>query len=118
MRIRSWSTWPSVALVALGLLPSRILAGNVLQTSGYSLCSANATVQVQKFNISYDRDTQQVTFDVAGTSTQVQNVTASLIVYAYGNQVYQKSFDPCASDSYVSQLCPGGSRYLNSLISH
>lgn len=57
-------------------------------------------------NIQYNRATQKVTFDVAGTSTKVQNVTASLTVLAYGQQVYQKDFNPCDSSTPVQQLCP------------
>ena len=57
-------------------------------------------------NIQYNRQTKQVTFDVAGTSEKEQKVTASLVVTAYGKQVYQKDFNPCDKDTLVQQLCP------------
>jgi hypothetical protein len=57
-------------------------------------------------NIQYNRATQQVIFDVAGTSATSQKVMASLTVSAYGKQVYQKSFNPCDTASFVAQLCP------------
>ncbi|KAN0076054.1 Transient receptor potential (TRP) ion channel domain containing protein [Elaphomyces granulatus] len=106
MRISVISVLPAVSLIILGFLPSQILADDILKADGYSLCSQNSDIQVQKFDISYDRASQQVTFDVAGTSNTVQNVTASLIVTAYGNQVYQNTFDPCAAGTKVDQLCP------------
>jgi hypothetical protein len=109
MRISVISVLPAVSLIILGFLPSQILADDILKADGYSLCSQNSDIQVQKFDISYDRASQQVTFDVAGTSNTVQNVTASLIVTAYGNQVYQNTFDPCAAGTKVDQLCPGSS---------
>ena len=106
MRINPLS---AAVCVAVALLPTKTLAADVLKTNGYSICSGNPTVQVQKFNIEYDRTTQKLTFDVAGTSDKQQNVTASLFVSAYGRQVYQKDFDPCAADTKVEQLCPGTS---------
>lgn len=86
---------------------SRVLGVNVLQTDGFSSCSTSATVTVQKVDINYDNDNQTVSFDVAGTSTEVQNVTAVLNVTAYGQNVYSNSFDPCDSKTFVQQLCPG-----------
>lgn len=106
MRISPWS---AAVCVAAGLFPAQILAADVLKTDGFTVCSTHSTVQVQRFNIEYDRTTQKLTFDVAGTSDKVQNVTASLSVSAYGRQVYQKDFDPCAPESMVAQLCPGTS---------
>lgn len=58
-------------------------------------------------HITYTKSTRQVVFDVSGTNEKAQNVTASLEVYAYGNQVYTKEFDPCGSDNHVAELCPG-----------
>jgi hypothetical protein len=99
----------ALVCVAVGLLPVQILAADVLKTDGYSMCSATSAVRVQRFNIEYDRTTQLLTFDVAGTSDKEQKVTASLSVSAYGRQVYQKDFDPCAAATKVDQLCPGTS---------
>jgi Transient receptor potential (TRP) ion channel/ML-like domain len=70
------------------------------------MCGGTADITVQKMNIQYNRATQKVTFDVGGMSTKVQNVTASLTVLAYGQQVYQKSFNPCDPSTPVAQLCP------------
>ena len=66
----------------------------------------NAEITVQQMNIQYDRQNNQVTFDVAGTSDKQQKVTASLVVSAYGKQVYQKDFNPCDQATLVTQLCP------------
>ena len=66
----------------------------------------DASITVQRMNIQYDRQTNQVTFDVAGTSEKEQKVMASLVVTAYGKQVYQKDFNPCDEATAVKQLCP------------
>lgn len=102
------------ALLALGLMPARTLAADTLSTDGVSTCLDGSDIEVQKLNITYTRSTRQLVFDVAGTNEKEQNVTASLTVTAYGNEIYNKDFDPCSSDNYIEQLCPG--MYLQSLI--
>src|ERR1700753_620552 len=94
-------------VILLTTLPARVLGGDILQTNGFSSCGSNANIQVHKMNITYNRATQMIAFDVSGTSNMVQNVTASLTVTAYGPQVYQNSFDPCSAATKVDQLCPG-----------
>ena len=86
----------------------RVLGGNILHTSGFTDCgSSNATVKVNNVDISFDKSNKQITFDVSGSSTEEQKVTAELIVTAYGINVYSDTFDPCAEDTKVDQLCPG-----------
>lgn len=87
-----------------------VSAGEILETNGFSSCAANASVTVQKVEITYNNDNKTVNFDVQGTSTMVQNVTAILNVTAYGRQVYSNSFNPCAESTFVQRLCPGKSR--------
>ena len=105
--MRSFAGVRSILLLALlSALPVSVLGGDVLTTSGYSSCVNNPTVDVNKMNVTYDRNTRQLSFDVAGISKQVQNVTANLIVSAYGKQVYNNSFNPC--DTGMPEMCPGG----------
>lgn len=95
----------SVAL--LSSLPAGVFASSdVLATNGFTTCGDNATVQVNTLNIAFDRSTNIVTFDVSGTSTEQQNVTAHLSVSAYGTEFYSKDFNPCDNSTYVEKLCP------------
>jgi hypothetical protein len=84
---------------------STAYAADVLQSSGFTNCANNADIKVNRANITFDRASGQVVFDVSGTSVKSQNVNATLVVTAYGNTVYSKSFDPCAEK--IVQLCPG-----------
>ncbi|KAK5663296.1 hypothetical protein OQA88_3724 [Cercophora sp. LCS_1] len=93
------------AVVGLALV-NGVVGVEILETTGFSSCNQNASVSVQKANIKYNNDNKTVTFDVAGTSTRVQNVTAVLNVTAYGQQIYSNSFDPCSPGTFVKQLCP------------
>lgn len=97
---------PLISLLLLGTLPARGLAAQILKTSGFSTCLASADITVQNVDIEYDNDDKTVTFNVAGTSASIMNVTAVLNVTAYGTQVYQNSFNPCDASTFVSQLCP------------
>ncbi|KIV83289.1 hypothetical protein PV11_05327 [Exophiala sideris] len=101
-----WRT-SAIGLACLALLPS-VLGTDILSTSGVSDCAngTSSSITVNNVSISFDKSSDNITFDASGTSTQDQYVTADLVITAYGVQAYQKSFDPCSSDTYVSQLCP------------
>jgi hypothetical protein len=101
------SSFYAISLLLLGALPGRVLAVQILQTSSFSTCLSGSNITVQQLDIVYNNDNKTVTFNVAGASTTVQNVTAQLNVTAYGISVYQNSFNPCAESTYVQQLCPG-----------
>ena len=109
--LRQFSAISAISLL-LGALPGRALAAQILTTSGFSTCLTNSDITVQKLDITYDNDAKTVTFDVAGSSAKVMNVTAVLNVTAYGTQVYQNSFNPCDPSTFVSQLCPGKFEFL------
>ncbi|KAL8682540.1 MAG: hypothetical protein Q9186_001393 [Xanthomendoza sp. 1 TL-2023] len=93
-------------VLVLGALPVRVLGADILKTSGFTSCLDDSAIKVTKLHVEYDRSKGTVTFDVGGNSAKIQNVTASLTVSAYGNQVYTKNFNPCDPASEVAQLCP------------
>ena len=94
-----------------GALPLAVYAGDILKTDGFSICSNNSDIKVEKMNIEYNRATGKVTFNVAGTSARQQNVSAALTASAYGREIYRKEFNPCDPDAFVAQLCPGKFRH-------
>lgn len=97
------------ALVATtAVLVGGAIGADILTTNGFSICStADSAITVQNLDISFDRSTNKIVFDVQGTSARSQEVTATLIVEAYGKSVYNNTFDPCAAGTKVDQLCPG-----------
>ncbi|TGO46307.1 hypothetical protein BCON_0332g00070 [Botryotinia convoluta] len=106
MMLRPISTLSTLSLVLIGTLPGRVLAAQTLTTTGYTSCLADSNISVQKMAVTYDNDAKTVTFDVAGSSTKSQNVTAEINVTAYGISVYSNTFNPCDSTTFVEQLCP------------
>lgn len=96
------------ALTAAALfstLPLGVLGADVLTTNSFSTCLENSEIRVDKLDVSYNKNTRKITFDVAGESTTAQNVTAKLVVSAYGKQFYEKTFSPC--DQGMKEMCPG-----------
>lgn len=107
MRLRRTLWECIIRTLIFGALPVGVVGTDILKTTGFTTCLDNSTITVTNLNVSYDRVAGAVTFDVAGTSSKRQNVTAALTVTAYGKQVYQKTFNPCDTDTKVDQLCPG-----------
>ncbi|KAK9389449.1 hypothetical protein V1515DRAFT_593312 [Lipomyces mesembrius] len=100
----------SLAIVSLAVLATSrfVQADSIIGTSTFYTCDGiNATVIVSKFSVSYSKQTQNITFDLAGTSTEQQNVTATISVSAYGNHLFNYTFDPCDYD--IKPLCPAPS---------
>ncbi len=95
------------AAICAAALASRALGDQILVTTGFTTCDSDDSVEVQRVEITYNNDAKTITFDVAGMSKSVQNITAALTIRAYGQDVYTKSFNPCDSDSYMADLCPG-----------
>ncbi|KAK9323219.1 hypothetical protein V1517DRAFT_107815 [Lipomyces orientalis] len=96
-----------LAIVSLAVLGTSRLAqaDDTIGTSTFYTCDdINATVIVSKFSVYYSKQTQNITFDLAGVSTEAQNVSASISVSAYGVNRFDYSFDPC--DYGIDQLCP------------
>lgn len=93
--------------ILLASAPLGALAGDVLKTNGYSSCQSDSEITVNNLDIEFDRDTKKVKFNVAGTSKKQQKVLATLIVNAYGKEVYRSEFNPCEDKTKVDQLCPG-----------
>ena len=111
MRLSSPLGKRALGLLAVVNLPFAAIAADILTSSGFTNCATDAQLRVEKANISFDRSTGKVVFDVAGTSDKEQNVKASIVVTAYGNEVFTKDFDPCGVPK-VDQLCPGSYPHL------
>ena len=88
----------------LSALPAVVLGGDILSTDGFSTCVNNPSVKVTNLDVTYNKNTRQLDFNVAGLSQGVQKVKANLIVSAYGEQIYQKDFNPC--DPELPEMCP------------
>lgn len=108
MRLASRWTLRAACTFALS---ATALAEDILETAGFSSCqNGTATVEVERVNIEYNSENMTVIFDVAGTSTREQNVTAELSITAFGADIFANRFNPCDSGTFVERLCPGKRR--------
>ena len=113
MRSRHPSLRRVLQLSFFAALPASVIGTDVLRTQGFTSCLDNSLIKVNALDVQYDRAANAVTFDVGGTSSMVQEVTANLVVNAYGKEVYNSgAFDPCAKGARIDQLCPGKSCLL------
>ncbi|KAG9257975.1 uncharacterized protein F5Z01DRAFT_312220 [Emericellopsis atlantica] len=99
-----WTLWKAVT--ATSLFATGVLGDNILSTSGFTNCVSNSSIEVDRVNIRYNNGNKTVIFDVAGNNPKEQNVSAALEVKAYGQTIYEKSFNPCDKDTFVQKLCP------------
>ena len=97
---------PIIELSAFWALFAFASANDILKTAGFTACVEDSKVTVQNLDIQFNRQTNQLIFDVAGTSAEEQRVMAMLSVSAYGKEVYSKDFNPCDEATKVAQLCP------------
>lgn len=93
-------------VVAASWFATGVLGEDILKTSGFMNCGDDSTIKVDRVDISYNNDNKTVSFDVAGSSSKDQNVSAILEVKAYGNTIYENSFNPCDEGTFVERLCP------------
>ncbi|KAF8459353.1 hypothetical protein BGX38DRAFT_1247931 [Terfezia claveryi] len=93
---------PLLFVTTLG--PRLVLGGDILETKGFATCLENNSIKISRLQLSYDRSTNNITFDLAGSSDKVQNVTALLTVTAYGKKLDEQSVNPC--DKGIAELCP------------
>ena len=101
--------WHVTVLFFGGSLSTCASANDILKTSGFTTCIEDSKISVENLHIQFDRQTNQLVFDVKGTSTEEQKTLASLSVSAYGKEVYSREFNPCDNATKVDQLCPSKS---------
>ncbi|KAK2798215.1 hypothetical protein FQN50_008913 [Emmonsiellopsis sp. PD_5] len=95
----------TVRILAWSLCFNYVAAGDILKNNGFTTCLDSSDIKVDKVDLSFDRASKTINFDVAGSSKKSQNVTASLVITAYG-QEFTQEFNPCDKDTKVDQLCP------------
>jgi hypothetical protein len=107
MRVHNTYSAMLAPIILLATAPLCVLAGDVLKTDGFSLCQDASEINVNKLDIEFDRGSKKIRFDVAGSSQKEQKVMATLVVNAYGKEVYKNEFNPCDENTKMKELCPG-----------
>lgn len=107
MRVHSTYSSMLAPFLLLASAPLSVLASDILKTNGYSSCQDNSDITVNKLDLEFDKGSKKIKFDVSGSSGKEQKVMATLIVNAYGKEVYRSEFNPCDANTKMDKLCPG-----------
>ncbi|KAH8702053.1 DUF907 domain protein [Talaromyces proteolyticus] len=89
------------ALVSFSPLASAI---RLLQSSSLNQCMENSNFTASLFNVVFTPDNRTVQLDIDGFSSISGNVTAELIVTAYGFTAVTLEMNPCKMN--IAGLCP------------
>ncbi|KAF1982690.1 TRP-domain-containing protein [Aulographum hederae CBS 113979] len=80
-------------------------ARNMLLSTSLNPCMDNSHFSATLFNVVFTPDNGLLSFDINGISAISGNVTAELLVYAYGYKILNKELNPCDNDD-LKGLCP------------
>ncbi len=82
-----------------------VRASHTLQSNSLTTCgNGESHVEVDTFHVEYGCTTNAVAFDVRGEGEISTDVEVTILVTAYGELAFERTFAPC--DLHMTQLCP------------
>lgn len=76
-----------------------------LYTRDYGDCQGDSVITVTRFDAAYYKDNMTITFHLGGyTAVSNESVMMSIGVYAYGENRFDLTFDPCFAN--IRSMCP------------
>ncbi|KAH6608608.1 transient receptor potential ion channel [Trichoderma cornu-damae] len=103
---RTASQWTTRKALCMAAMLMTGVMGDILRTTGFTDCGSLPSITIQQLSITYDNDAGTITFNIEGTRTDSQNITASLDVTAYGVNAFSTHFNPCDPKTMVAEMCP------------
>ncbi|OJJ49253.1 hypothetical protein ASPZODRAFT_13978 [Penicilliopsis zonata CBS 506.65] len=79
-------------------------ATKLIESKSLNLCMDSTNFTATYFSVTFTPNNDSLSFSFDGVSAISGNVTAELILTAYGYQVIKKTLDPCEMD--LTGLCP------------
>ena len=107
MHLRSTISFLSALLV----LSPHAYALRLIESKSLTQCQDNSNFTATLFNVIFTPDNNTLTFDVVGVSSIQGNVTAQLLVVAYGFTALNQTLDPCQNG--LGGLCPMSTGQIN-----
>ncbi|KAK4992197.1 putative flavin carrier protein 3 [Elasticomyces elasticus] len=100
-----FSTSPATYVIASLLAFSPFSSAlRMIESSSLTPCQANSSFSATLFNVLFTPDNKTLFFNIVGVSSITGNVTAELLVIAYGYQALKEELNPCALG--WQGLCP------------
>ena len=79
-------------------------AERIIQSSSLNSCQDGSNFTATLFNVAFTPDNNTLALDLVGVSSITGNITADILVLAYGFQIVNDSIDPCQQN--LPGLCP------------
>lgn len=83
----------------------------LIESKSLNPCQDNSNFTASLFNVVFTPDNNTLAFDVVGVSSIQGNVTAELMVIAYGFTALKQTLDPCTMN--LDGLCPMSTGQIN-----
>ncbi|KAK9238606.1 hypothetical protein V1525DRAFT_357913 [Lipomyces kononenkoae] len=90
-------------LVGLASLPA-ISATRLIKSTSLQTCIENSDFSASLFNVIFTPDNGTISIDIVAVSSLDGNITAKLMIDAYGLTILTDNLNPC--DLGMAQLCP------------
>lgn len=83
-----------------------VAAERIIQSTSLNPCMDNSSFSASLFNVSFSPDTNILNININGVSSINGNVTATLLVIAYGYTALSRELDPCTMGEGFGGMCP------------
>lgn len=110
MRLPSTASSLTV-LLSLATFSPLTSAIRLIESKSLNPCQDNSNFTASLFNVVFTPDNNTLAFDVVGVSSIQGNVTAELMVIAYGFTALKQTLDPCTMN--LDGLCPMNTGQIN-----
>jgi hypothetical protein len=107
---RASSTLTLIASLLAAFLPFSS-AIRLIESQSLNPCQDNSSFTASLFNVVFTPDNNTLAFDVVGVSSIQGNVTAEIMVIAYGFTAVKQTLDPCTMN--LDGLCPMSTGQIN-----
>jgi hypothetical protein len=111
MRFQRASSTPTLIISLLTTFLPSSYAIRLIESKSLNPCQDNSNFTASLFNVVFTPDNNTLAFDVVGVSSIQGNVTAELMVIAYGFTALKQTLDPCTMN--LDGLCPMNTGQIN-----
>ncbi|KAH8147887.1 uncharacterized protein LAJ45_07988 [Morchella importuna] len=97
---------PSILLALAAFGTENVAAKRLIQSTSLNPCMENSKFSASLFNVTFSPDDYILNININGVSSINGNVTATLLVIAYGYTALSREMDPCTMGEGFSGMCP------------
>ncbi|ODQ54646.1 TRP-domain-containing protein [Saitoella complicata NRRL Y-17804] len=103
----------TLTLLYLLLTTTTVDAVKSIGTRSLSTCMQNSQISATVFDVTFTPNNASFAFDIEGSTNVSGVVNVTLLIQAYGFQIFEKTINPCDYDWASGVLCPMSPGDLN-----